>query len=104
MHVHDGNLAEGNNTADQQGPRDILEKAGAKPEVIDRVESILHRLQEVHTDSDLEVRVVQDAAKLAVLEEECKAKSFSEQEIKDRIAQGFLTQEAQNLARRILLP
>jgi hypothetical protein len=102
MHVHDGDLAEGQN-ADQPGPRDILDEAGAKPEVIDRVESILHRLQDVHSDSDLEVRVVQDAAKLAVLEEECKVQSCSEQEIKDRIKLDFLTQEAQDLARRILL-
>jgi hypothetical protein len=67
------------------------------------VESILNRLQGVHTDLDLEVQVVRDAAKLAVFEEECKGKSFPEQEIKDRIEQDFLTQEAQNLARRILL-
>ena len=103
MHIHDGDLAEGQNAADQPGPRDILNEAGAKPEVIDRVESILNRLQGVHTDLDLEVQVVRDAAKLAVFEEECKNKSFSEQEIKDRIEQDFLTQEAQNLARRILL-
>lgn len=93
MHVQDMGLT----------PRDILDKAGAKPDVADKVESVLYQLSNSSSNPDLEARIVRDAATLAGLEEEFKVQSLSREDIEGRITQGFSIQQAQDLARRILL-
>jgi hypothetical protein len=103
LYVQQADTANGQGMDFQQTPRDILDKAGAKPDVADKVESVLDQLSKPWSDPDLEVRIVRDAATLAGLEEESKAQSLSREDIEGRITQGLSTPEAQDLARRILL-
>jgi len=81
----------------------ILEKVGAKEAVRKKVESILNSLLDDGQDLEPEARIVQDATRLAELEEECKTASYSKEEIEQHIIDRLFTEYGRNLARRILL-
>ncbi len=81
----------------------ILKKVGAEEAVRNKVESVLNSLVDDGQDMEPEARIVHDAARLAELEEECKAASYSKEEIEQHIVDGLLTEQGRKLARRILL-
>ncbi|MDZ7760653.1 MAG: hypothetical protein U5L00_10395 [Desulfovermiculus sp.] len=83
--------------------RSILEKVGAGEDVADQVVSILEALSAGGRELELEASIVHDAQVLARLEEECKASSLPKDDIEQRIMAEMMTEQGQDLARRILL-
>ena len=102
IHVPNPDDAETREQDGQTTARSILEKVGAGEQVADKVTSVLDALSN-GGELELEASIVKDAELMAQLEEESKSSSLSKDEIERRIHNELITEQGQNLARRILL-
>jgi hypothetical protein len=83
--------------------RAILEKLGARDELIAQVCEIIARPYPAHPDESLDSKIVHDADLLETLDEQRKTDSLGADGLADRIAQGFLTDAGRQAAREVLL-
>lgn len=102
IHVPSLNDTEFSDQNRQAMARSILEKVGAGEEVAEKVVSILEALSE-DGELELEASIVKDAELMAQLEDESKSSSLTKDEIERRIHNELITEQGQNLARRVLL-
>ncbi|PID40521.1 MAG: phosphohydrolase [Proteobacteria bacterium] len=84
--------------------REILEKLGAKPPLVEEVCDIVGRYHQPHEPETLNYKVIHDAGWIANLEEAKKEKKISSDKIASIIADTFLTESGRMEARKTLLP
>ncbi len=83
--------------------RDILERLGAKKELIDEVCDIIGHHHHPRDKETLNFMVLYDADLIANLEEEGKKRGIDEDKIKEIIEKSMLTGSGKRLAREVLL-
>ncbi len=83
--------------------RDILERLGAKKELIDEVCDIIEHHHHPRDKETLNFMVLYDADLIANLEEEGKKRGIDEDKIKEIIEKSMLTGSGKRLAREVLL-
>jgi hypothetical protein len=91
---------------EQEGPpvaRDILEKLGAKPPLVEEVCDIVGHHHHPRDEETLNFKVLFDADRIANLEEAKKQDGLAPEEIDTIIAEKFLTAAGREEARKTLL-
>ena len=99
----DGRRAAGDR--EQEGPavaREILEKLGAKPALIEAVCDIVARHHHPRSEETLDVNVFCDADALAHLEDRQKENGLSAEQMQTQIAEQFRTESGRTEARAVL--
>lgn len=84
--------------------RSILEKLGARQELIDEVCDIVSRRHDPQPAESVNFRVVADAVRLETLEEEFKSNPPEAGRLCERIEHSFLTAAGRSTARELLDP
>lgn len=82
--------------------RSILEKLGAREELIAEVCNILSRRDAPQPEESVNLRVVADAVRLEALEEELKSNPPEADRLSERMEQSFLTAAGRSAAREFL--
>ena len=91
---------------EQEGPvvaREILEKLGAKPPLVEEVCDIVGHHHHPRADETLNFKVLYDADWIANLEEAKKENSLAPEKIETLITEKFLTAAGREEARKTLL-
>jgi HD superfamily phosphodiesterase len=91
---------------EQEGPavaRDILERLGAKAELVDEVCDIVGHHHHPREDETLNFKVLFDADRIANLEDRKKENQIEPEQIETIIAEKFLTESGRIEARKTLL-
>jgi hypothetical protein len=83
--------------------RAILEKLGAREELIAEVCEIIARLHQSRPGDMLNLQVVRDADLLETIAEQHKSTSLAAGQLSERIESSFLTEAGRQAARDILL-
>lgn len=99
----DGRRAAGDR--EQEGPavaREILEKLGAKPALIEAVCDIVAHRHHPRSEETLDVKVFCDADALAHLEDRQKENGLSAEQMQTQIAEQFRTESGRTEARAVL--
>mgnify|MGYP001057997673 CR=1 FL=1 len=84
--------------------RTILEKLGAREELIAEVCDIISRRDDPPAGASVNFRVVADAVRIEMLEEELKSSPLKSDRLAERIEQSFLTAAGRSTARDVLEP
>lgn len=83
--------------------REIMEKLGARPELIEGIMEMVSNHDRPGEDDSLDQKVLHDADNLAFMAACEKKQDISEDEFKAKLDRIFLTQAGQELARQVLL-
>jgi HD superfamily phosphodiesterase len=111
-YLHDignGEAWEGSTTSEHpemEGPavaRVILEKLGAREELIAGVCEIVARLHHFRPGDPLDLQVVRDADLLETMDEQHKSAPLAAEKLTERIEGSFLTEAGRQAARDLLL-
>lgn len=100
---HGSTAAEFQETEGPAIARSILEKLGAKKELIDAVCDIIGHHHHPRSDDTINFKVVYDADLLENLAEKQKKQPRSKEEIENIITRSFLTDSGREMAREVLL-
>jgi predicted HD phosphohydrolase len=107
--IHEAEKKHGSTAAkfqEAEGPaiaRSILEKLGAKEELIDEVCDIIGHHHHPRLDDSTNFKVVYDSDLLENMDEKQKKSPISEEKIENMIEKSFLTDTGRNVAREVLL-
>lgn len=82
---------------------EILQKLGAKAELIDAVCDIIAHHHEPDYSDSVEFQVIYDADRIANIEDRMKAKPMTSKQIEQMIAAHFLTESGRQEARNVLI-
>ena len=91
---------------EKEGPviaKTILQKLGAKEELINEVCDIIAHHHHPRDDESLNFKIVYDADQLENLDEKQKENPMDVKKLEDTIEQAFLTSSGQEIAREVLL-
>lgn len=98
--------AEAGETDEPEGPplaRSILEKLGAREELIEEVSDIIAHGHRPPEGASINLKVVYDADRIATLEEEQKKNPLSPETLREKIETGFLTGSGREQAEAVLI-
>lgn len=95
--------AESRAAEDSRMAREILQKLGAKPALIDAVCAIIDRNPALASDQTTEFKVVADAERIVNLKRQQKQTPLSPDQLAARIETEFLTEGGQREARSVLI-
>ncbi|MBW2033280.1 MAG: HD domain-containing protein, partial [Deltaproteobacteria bacterium] len=91
---------------EEEGPliaREILNRLGAKEEIIDEVCDIVGHHHHPKEEETINFKGLYDADLITNLEEKQKKSSMDPERLADIIKKSFLTESGSNLARKVLL-
>jgi hypothetical protein len=81
----------------------ILDRVGASPEMLGQIRALAADIgRPLHTDSELESKIIHDALLLSDIQDQLKTKKIKKEEISDILEQEFVLAEAKDQARTML--